>query len=231
MKGLFERNKTQLYYTFLLLLVIIVQLAVILHYTFERQNLFVDEVWTFNTSNHYYFPFLFQSTEPYLNQWLPASFWVNSVVVDPTHTFSYDSVIYNMSLDNQPPFYFMIIHTVCSLFPGEFSRWFGIVPNLLFFVLSQLLFYAVGLKLFGKNAAALVLCLLYGSCWGVINNVMLIIPFVHGILPQSASYKAHGFVKTTNLACTLLCKIQAKIPILSTFAELLTKRYLINTLC
>ena len=50
--------------------------------------------------------------------------------------------------------------------------------------------------------------------------------FVHGILPQSASYKAHGFVKTTNLACTLLCKIQAKMPILSTFAELLTKHYL-----
>ena len=174
MKGLFERNKTQLYYTFLLLLVIIVQLAVILHYTFERQNLFVDEVWTFNTANHYYFPFLFQSTEPYLNQWLPASFWVNSVVVDPDHTFSYDSVFYNMSLDNQPPFYFMVIHTICSLFPGEFSRWFGIVPNLLFFVLGQLTLYMIGLKLFGKNATALGLCLLYGSCWGTINNVMLI---------------------------------------------------------
>lgn len=174
MKGLFARNKTQLYYAFLLLVVIIVQLAVILHYTFERQNLFVDEVWTFNTANHYYFPFLFQSTEPYLNHWLPASFWSNSVVVDPDHTFSYDSVFYNMSLDNQPPFYFMVIHTVCSLFPGEFSRWFGIVPNLLFFVLSQLSLYSIGLKLFGKNAAALGLCLLYGSCWGAINNVMLI---------------------------------------------------------
>lgn len=174
MKGLFARNKTQLYYVFLLLVVIIVQLVVILHYTFERQNLFVDEVWTFNTSNHYYFPFLFQSTEPYLNQWLPASFWINSVVVDPNHTFSYDSVFYNMSLDNQPPFYFMIIHTVCSLFPGEFSRWFGIVPNLLFFVLGQLTLYMIGLKLFGKSSAALGLCLLYGSCWGTINNVMLI---------------------------------------------------------
>ena len=174
MKSLFARNKTQLYYAFLLLLVIIVQIAIILHYTFERHNYMIDEIWTFNTANHYYFPFLFQSTKPYLNQWLPASFWINSVVVDPNHTFSYDSVFYNMSLDNQPPFYFIVIHTVCSLFPGEFSRWFGIVPNLLFFVLIQFTFYAIGLKLFGKNAAALGLCMLYGSCWGAINNVMLI---------------------------------------------------------
>lgn len=173
-KSLFVRNNTQLYYVFLLLLVIIVQIIVILHYALERQNLFVDEVWTFNTANHYYFPFLFQSAVPYLNQWLPASFWINSVVVDPNHTFSYDSVFYNMSLDNQPPLYFMVIHTVCSLFPREFSRWFGIVPNLIFFVLSQLSFYTIGLKLFGKNSAALGLCLLCGSCWGTINNVMLI---------------------------------------------------------
>lgn len=161
-------------YAFLLLLVIIFQIVVILYYTFERHNFMVDEVWTFNTSNHYYFPFLFQSTEPYMNRWLPSSFWSGSLVVDPNHTFSYGSVFYNMSLDCQPPFYFIVIHTVCSFFPGEFSRWFGIVPNLIFFVLAQLTFYGVGLKIFGKNSVALALCLVYGSCWGTINNVMLI---------------------------------------------------------
>lgn len=52
MKSLFARNKTQLYYAFLLLLVIIVQIAIILHYTFERHNYMIDEIWTFNTANH-----------------------------------------------------------------------------------------------------------------------------------------------------------------------------------
>lgn len=174
LKYLSSVNENKKWCYVLLFITIVAQLAIILHYTFERHNFMVDEVWTFNTANHYYFPFLFQSTEPYLNQWLPASFWNNSVVVDPNHTFSYDSVFYNMSLDNQPPFYFMVIHTICSLFPGEFSRWFGIVPNLLFFVLGQLTLYMIGLKLFVKSSAALGLCLLYGSCWGIINNVMLI---------------------------------------------------------
>ena len=117
------------------LLIILVQLAVILFFTCERQNLYIDEIWTFNTANHYYFPFLLQNNESYLNTWLSASFWANSIVADPNHTFSYGSVFYNMSLDHHPPLYFAIIHTVCSLFPGVFSRWFGIVPNLLFFVI------------------------------------------------------------------------------------------------
>lgn len=50
--------------------------------------------------------------------------------------------------------------------------------------------------------------------------------FVHGFSPQSASCQAHGYVKTTNLACTLLCKIQAKMHMLSAFTELLTRHYL-----
>lgn len=178
-KNLFaERKNLKWQYIFLLLFVTIIQIAVILHYTFERQNLFVDEVWTYNMANHYYFPFSFQSAEPYLNKWLPASFWANSIVADSNHTFSFGSVFYNLSVDNQPPFYFIVIHTICSLFPGEFSRWFGIVPNLIFFVLVQLTLYAIGLRLFKKEAAALAVCLLFGSCWGTVNNVMLLRMYV-----------------------------------------------------
>ena len=158
----------------MLFLLIVIQIAVILYYTNERRNLYIDEIWTFNTANHYYFPFLFQNNEAYLGTWLPASFWADSIVAAPDHTFSYGSVFYNMSLDHHPPLYFTVIHTVCSFFPGEFSRRFGIVPNLIFFILGQVTFYLIGIKLFGNKPAALGLCLLFGSSWGTINNVILI---------------------------------------------------------
>ena len=191
MKHFLARHNIRLYDVVMLLLITAVQIAVILHYTFERRNLYVDEIWTFNTANHYYFPFLFQSAESYLNRWLPASFWSHSLVADPNHTFSFGSVFYNMSQDSHPPFYFIIIHSVCSLFPGEFSRWFGIIPNLVFFILFQLLFYVTGLKLFGKKPAALGLCLLYGCCWGTVNNVMLIRMYMMVTLFALLSYYIH----------------------------------------
>ena len=174
LKQVFDAVRKNVPYILFFSLIIIIQVAVILYYTNERHNLYIDEIWTFNTANHYYFPFLFQNNESYLNTWLPASFWANSIVVNPDHTFSYESVFYNMSLDHHPPLYIAVIHTVCSLFPGEFSRWFGIVPNLIFFVLGQMTFYLIGVKLFENKPAALSLCLLLGSTWGTINNVMLI---------------------------------------------------------
>ena len=53
--------------------------------------------------------------------------------------------------------------------------------------------------------------------------ILIIGRFVHSISPQTASCQAHKFVKSTNLACGLLCKIEVKTPTLSTFAGLLTK--------
>ena len=173
------------------ILISVIQIAVILYYTNERRNLYIDEIWTFNTANHYYFPFLFQNNEAYLGTWLPASFWADSIVVDPDHTFSYGSVFYNMSLDHHPPLYFTVIHTVCSFFPGEFSRWFGIVPNLIFFVLGQITFYLIGIKLFGNKPAALGLCLLFGSSWGTINNVILIRMYIMLTLFALLFFYAH----------------------------------------
>ena len=183
------RKNAPLYFAFLF--ITIAQVAVILYYTCERRNLYIDEIWTFNTANHYFFPFLFQNNEPYLNTWLPASFWAKSIVADPAHTFSYGSVFYNMSLDHHPPLYIAVIHTVCSLFPGEFSRWFGIVPNLLFFILGQVTFYVINCKLFGKKAVALGLCLLFGSCWGTVNNVILIRMYTLLVLFALLFFYAH----------------------------------------
>lgn len=160
-KQLFDAIRKNVPNILYFILIIVIQIAVILYYTNERRNLYIDEIWTFNTANHYYFPFLFQNNEAYLDTWLPASFWADSIVATADHTFSYGSVFYNMSLDHHPPLYFTVIHTVCSFFPGEFSRWFGIIPNLIFFVLGQVTFYLIGVKLFGINLRRLdsVFCL------------------------------------------------------------------------
>ncbi|MFR6590175.1 MAG: hypothetical protein ACLURV_08710 [Gallintestinimicrobium sp.] len=35
--------------------------------------------------------------------------------------------------DVHPPFYYLPLHTVCSLFPGRFSKWSGIGLNIVLF--------------------------------------------------------------------------------------------------
>ncbi len=46
--------------------------------------------------------------------------------------FSYDMVVKNQAADVHPPLYYMALHTLMSLFAGSFYKWFGILLNLCF---------------------------------------------------------------------------------------------------
>lgn len=55
--------------------------------------------------------------------------------VPPQARFNYANVWKNQAEDTHPPLYYMILHTVCSFFPGSFSRWYGGIINIFFALL------------------------------------------------------------------------------------------------
>ena len=50
----------------------------------------------------------------------------------PNQRFDYGNVWKNQQMDTHPPFYYLLLHTVCSFFPGVFSMWFAGIINILF---------------------------------------------------------------------------------------------------
>ncbi|MBP3279202.1 MAG: hypothetical protein J6M44_09635, partial [Butyrivibrio sp.] len=50
--------------------------------------------------------------------------------------FNYGLVKLVQSWDVHPPFYYFIFHTICSFVPGVFTKWTGIITNLLAFAIS-----------------------------------------------------------------------------------------------
>jgi len=52
--------------------------------------------------------------------------------VPPQGRFNYANVWKNQAEDTHPPLYYTILHTVCSFFPGSFSRWYGGIINIFF---------------------------------------------------------------------------------------------------
>jgi len=55
--------------------------------------------------------------------------------VPPQARFNYANVWKNQAEDTHPPLYYTILHTVCSFFPGSFSRWYGGIINIFFALL------------------------------------------------------------------------------------------------
>ena len=95
-------------------------------------------------------------------------------VVDRDARFDYHTVWENQSKDVHPPLYYVVIHTVCSLFPGMFSKWFGLAVNLFFFILTGILVYNTAAKIYSDNLKALIALGIWGCMAGVVNTSVFI---------------------------------------------------------
>lgn len=96
----------------------------------NKENLYVDEVYSYGLANH--------STGPYMSiedgrTYYPAGTpWVEYMSVSPDHRFDYANVWSNQAQDVHPPLYYVLLHTICSFMPGVFSIWFAGLINIVF---------------------------------------------------------------------------------------------------
>lgn len=167
-------------YILIMALLLILQLGTLCYFGCKKEGFHEDELYTYYSSNI--------TAGLFVNdrQWMERDALRNDFVVLPGEGFRYDVVRQMQSLDVHPPLYYFVFHTVCSLFPGIFSKWQGIVVNLLAYVGSYILlaYCAYTAVLCGKEGegvydkkaemVSLLACLFWGFSAAVISGVMFI---------------------------------------------------------
>lgn len=114
-----------LYVTFFLLMTITIS---------RKENYFIDELFSYGLSNN-----VGQITMIYNDgvKYDPQDVLGNYVTVSSDrHRFDYKNVWINQKIDVHPPFYYTILHTICSLFPGTFSGWYAGCINIISSILT-----------------------------------------------------------------------------------------------
>lgn len=148
-------------------------------YTFlfftQKEDYHGDEIWSYGLSNSFYNPFLHNSgtwddnSDPNFIQnyetWITGDTFHDYLTVQNGERFSYDSVWYNQSADVHPPFYYAVIHTLCSLFPNVFSPLFALLINYIAFIIVMVLLYKLSIK-WGGFLYAFILCCFYAMSAG-----------------------------------------------------------------
>ncbi len=59
-------------------------------------------------------------------------FYNNYFAVKKNERFDYRKVWKNQKNDVHPPIYYILLHTICSFFPGKFSWWYAGSINIFF---------------------------------------------------------------------------------------------------
>lgn len=149
----------------------ILQSMYIVYWGNQKANFHVDEFWTYDLSNNIdTFPSYidgkkysgFECFQEYL---MPS---------DDSERFNYKMVYHNQSMDVHPPLYYFFIHTICSIFPEQFSMWYGIGFNIFCVIIINFLLYGLSYTITKDKALAFLVTIINGTSIMTINTALYI---------------------------------------------------------
>ncbi|WP_022752674.1 hypothetical protein [Butyrivibrio fibrisolvens] len=114
-------------------ILLILQLIICIVVGIRKQGFHEDEYYSYYSSNRTAGLFVTD------RQWQDTDTIKDEFVVIPGQGFNYGLVSTVQSWDVHPPLYYDILHTACSIVPRLFSKWIGIVVNMIAFVIAWLL--------------------------------------------------------------------------------------------
>ncbi|GLC82448.1 hypothetical protein [Lacrimispora brassicae] len=152
-----------------LIFILILQAGVMCWFGSRKQGYFIDEIYSFGLSNGYYKPFITSYGDQIFDQWADKTVIDDYMTVQKGERFAYGSVIYNQSQDVHPPVFYFLLHTVCSFFPGTYSKWFGIGINLVCFLITGIFLWLLGSRLMKSFWLGLVPVVIWGFSAGAVS--------------------------------------------------------------
>ena len=155
------------------LLLIFFQIGLLIIFGFRKQGYHIDEILTYSLSNAYYLNRYKNDSEAF-GKWVDTEYFTERITVSAAHRFAYGSVFFNQKEDVHPPFFYGLLHTVSSLFPETFSKWFGLSLNILLFILVQVFLFLLSQKIFNQFWIALLTGIFWGFSAGGVSTVMFI---------------------------------------------------------
>lgn len=119
----------------------IAQIGLLLFFGNKKGGFHEDEFYSYYSSNKT--AGLFEPDR----EWLYSKDYEKEFMVLQGERFRYGLVAQMQSWDVHPPVYYFLLHTMCSLFPGVFSKWLGIAVNIIAFAINFWLLAWISLML------------------------------------------------------------------------------------
>lgn len=134
----------------ILAVLIAVSLIISSAYMFTKQGYHEDELLTYNLAN--------SSKQLSVDGgWNTYDDFNEYLSVSPDNRFDYAQVYQNQIIDaSHPPFYYALVHTVCSFFPSVFNKWLAYSINIFAMAGVLILLFKIGKRVTGSNLYALL---------------------------------------------------------------------------
>ena len=159
-------------------------IAITLTFAFFKEGFHSDELYEYGFANSVYNKELYRDDNNVeLDQiWTDSSKMNDYLTVDKDNRFSYVNIYKHATMNYyNPPLKLFVLHTICSLFPGVFSKWFSYSINFVCFIILQVFLYLLVYKMTKSKGAAIAAILLMGFSAGGVNSVLFLRMYIMGM--------------------------------------------------
>ena len=154
-------------------------LGVCLHFCLWKSGMFIDEIYTYGLSNSHYEPFIGHGEGEWLEeQRLTREDFLDYLAVTEDERFDFGSVYYNQEIDVHPPLHYWIINLCASLAVNRFSKWIGLIPDLIIYAGTLALLFGLCRELGWEDTVSAVCVLFYGLSQVGLSTMLMIRMYV-----------------------------------------------------
>lgn len=141
----------------------------VVYYADLKTGFHIDELYSFAHSNSTQGAFLSENIDSFFldtnhelqNKWIDGRDFHDYLTVQEYEKFGYSHIWENMAKDVHPPFYYILLHTVCSFFPDMFTKWHGAFLNIILWVLTLYMLSKLSGLFFADKKIALIPVICY----------------------------------------------------------------------
>jgi len=172
-----KTNNSKIIFIILFVLIVLVQ-TVLFFFTFSKlkQGFHSDEVFNYAIANSAEFTEMTNKLngESLMNRWLDSDMFLQYISASRENRFDYTVPMKNAANDLNPPFQYLILHTICSFFPETFSWYYCFAINIVAFVISQIYLFRLVSGMTKKDFVGMAAIILYGFGIGAMDITIYI---------------------------------------------------------
>lgn len=151
----------------LFIVILLLQIAVRVFVGYRKEYFHMDEAYSYGLMN--YNKIEITNNSDFYDTWHSKDYYKDYFEIGNDEISNFKPVYENQKNDVHPPLFYLLLR-IDSLFTvGNFSKWSGLILNMIIYAFSSVFIFLIAKKLFKNNKKALFTLLFAGLCLGALD--------------------------------------------------------------
>ncbi len=152
----------------LFIVIVLLQIAVRVFVGYRKEYFHMDEAYSYGLMN--YNKIEITNNSDFYDTWHSKDYYKDYFEIGNDEVSNFKPVYENQKNDVHPPLFYLLLR-IASLFTvGNFSKWSGLILNMIIYAFSSVFIFLIAKKLFKDNKKALLTLLFTGLCLGALDT-------------------------------------------------------------